>query len=426
MNSQFTWKESLLPFCLAASGFFLPVWIRGTTLFLIIGIVVLMLQRKQVQNPFRPEIRWFSSISVAIFIWQFFGMLYTDDLENGWFNLVQKVPILIFPVFMGSCPPISAFWKRNIRIAFVVGCILSGTYLFVKAVQAYLIGHDPIVFTYVRFSPDLHPSYLALYMSVALYFSAEAILSAKQTSTLLVWSVALLVCYGFIVLFQSKAGLICGSLVVVYGCVQFIRKSRKWLPAILLFSGLILLNAGLNYFEKDRIDSRINQAVVSLKQHTSSTENKDSSQQRVDVWKACWKVIQQQPLLGTGAGDVQSALLAEYTRSGMAAAAEKRLNAHNQYLQQLIAGGVLAALLLVFWIFLSASAEKRPFHLASWVIPGLIGINLLTESMLESQWGILAIAFFLSMNRLDFSPSLIPKDVSDSDSPFGKEAKFTH
>ncbi|MFM2285294.1 MAG: hypothetical protein RLZZ543_791 [Bacteroidota bacterium] len=433
------WKQQLLPACLALSGFFLPVWIRGTTLFLLIGILLFPFLYKQLRNPFRNEYRWFTVAAIGLFLWQCIGMFYTEDRDNGWFNLQQKLPVILFALYAAAQPALSKNGKSAIKIAFILGCLTCGIYLFIKAFLAYQKGHDPIVFSYVHFSPELHPSYLAMYLSIAMVFGFELLLQSKNFLQRLLSALALIVCYGCVVLLQSKAGLLAALLVIAYGLFLLLRQ-KQWVRMLAIIVGAIALNSAFLQLEKGRIPSRLDQAVSALREDqqpassltpsnsASSTTNatpvdaasavtdslqkmkfKESSQLRVEVWKSSFAVIQQNWLLGTGAGDARQALVEEYNRQGLYIAAEKRLNAHNQYLQQCIAGGVLSLWLLIVWLYSAANRMPVWRNVSLLIIPAVIAFNLLTESMLESQWGVLSIAYFLSINRLLYSESDLPE-----------------
>lgn len=407
-------KNHLIPACVALSGFFLPIWIQGTTLFILIGILLFPFLYKQLRNPFRSEIRWFTCISIALFLWQLSGMFYTENTENGWFNLQQKIPILLFGLYAGFLPAFNSKWKKRIKIGFISGCILCGLSLLFNAIELYRMGNDPIVFSYVHFSPDIHPSYLALYFCVALVFGFDLLGKEKSHALQLFFSFSLLIIYGFIVLLQSKSGVIGAIIVIAYALVIFV-KQRNWFFIAGCISALVLINWGFIELEHGRIPSRINQAVSALQENPLGENQvqfpnpsidslpqkkfKDSSQLRIEVWKSSIDVIREHWIWGLGAGDVREALVNQYNQNGLHIAAEKHLNAHNQFLQQWLAGGVVSLWLICVWLF--SSAYKKPvfYNTSILIIPCLIAFNLLTESMLESQWGIIAIAFFLSINQ---------------------------
>ncbi|HZG01850.1 MAG TPA: hypothetical protein VEY71_12665, partial [Chitinophagales bacterium] len=83
--------------------------------------------------------------------------------------------------------------------------------------------------------------------------------------------------------------------------------------------------------------------------------------------------------------------------AGMTSAAEKSLNAHNQYLQNWLANGALSLLLLIGWIVYGCWKSWLRGHWLALGFFGLAAFNFLFESMLERREGLFAFAFFSSV-----------------------------
>jgi O-antigen ligase len=92
--------------------------------------------------------------------------------------------------------------------------------------------------------------------------------------------------------------------------------------------------------------------------------------------------------LGVGTGNTEAALVEQYKRSAQTKAEEKKLNAHNQWLQM---GAEFGWLGLVLCLALFASILHSAYQQEKWLMLGMIGVfafNCLVESMLEVQAGI--------------------------------------
>jgi len=70
------------------------------------------------------------------------------------------------------------------------------------------------------------------------------------------------------------------------------------------------------------------------------------------------------------------------------------LNAHNQYLQTMITLGIIGLIVLLLNLILPALYSMEQKHYLYLVFLILIGFNLLFESMLETQAGVVFYAFF--------------------------------
>ena len=119
---------------------------------------------------------------------------------------------------------------------------------------------------------------------------------------------------------------------------------------------------------------------------------------RTVVWKAAWDVGNHNLPWGTGTGDVKDELLLRYKEIGAVHAEERKLNAHNQFLQTFAALGLpgLAALLLLILVPLARLLLPRdPDGSLRACALVLIALNFNVESMLELQAGAVFTGFLL-------------------------------
>ena len=123
----------------------------------------------------------------------------------------------------------------------------------------------------------------------------------------------------------------------------------------------------------------------------------ESNSERLDVWKADIEVIRQHPVFGVGTGDVKDALLSEYQKENKLFVYNMRLNALNQFFQTYIALGILGALLLIFMLVLPGWFAIRRIHFIYFSFLAVFMFNILVESMLEVQAGVVYYAFFNSL-----------------------------
>jgi O-antigen ligase len=112
-------------------------------------------------------------------------------------------------------------------------------------------------------------------------------------------------------------------------------------------------------------------------------------------WNAAIEIIKKHPALGVGLGDVRNELKIIYKNTHQEVAYQKALNAHNQFLQTAVATGLLGLFaLLGILLFYLISVYKHQDRLGI-ILGVLVCINLLFESMLETQAGILFIVFWI-------------------------------
>lgn len=140
----------------------------------------------------------------------------------------------------------------------------------------------------------------------------------------------------------------------------------------------------------------------------------ESTAVRILIWKESIKIIKQHIWLGTSPADANQNLYNAYEENGLTGALDKRLNAHNQFLQTFIGTGIIGFLLiLLITLFLIVySFIKKNYILMLFSI--LISLNFMVESMLQAQAGFTFFVFFLCiLLKYDFkeiSKNLIIKN----------------
>ena len=84
----------------------------------------------------------------------------------------------------------------------------------------------------------------------------------------------------------------------------------------------------------------------------------------------------------------------QYKKDGYDYMYKKNYNSHNQYLQVLLDHGIFGFLILAFFTFgmLYASLKQKDFIYALFL--AIMILNFMTESVLETQSGVIFFAFF--------------------------------
>lgn len=119
--------------------------------------------------------------------------------------------------------------------------------------------------------------------------------------------------------------------------------------------------------------------------------------QRLELWRAAWRVFLRHPWLGTGAGDLPGAMETEL-RAMDSPLRGQGMWPHSQYLTWLAMFGALGMALMV-WLFARAvpSLKGQPAVVVAWALA--IAISCLAETTLGTQAGILIFGFFMAFRR---------------------------
>jgi len=314
------------------------------------------------------------------------GMLWTENIAAGWFDLQVKLSLLVFPLIL---VPVSQYSKgdiRRIKLSFVGGCLIAIICLLSYALYRFANTEDSGVFFYNEFSRLVHPGYFAMYLNLGLIILLNELFSKnKKISRKSVYVFLMFVFSIFVLMLVSRAGIFSLLLIMITGFVAVVSVKKNWISSILLV-GCLIGAFVLLYTQSETIKRRLD---VTFTEISSNSPNG-----RMAIWKAGTSAIFSSPILGHGTGDVKDVIVYEYERIEYQKGVDKNLNAHNQFLQSTIAvglpGGVLLLLLLVF-PFLSAVKNNRLIYGLFLVI---ISVGFMTESVLETQAGVTFYAFF--------------------------------
>lgn len=362
---------------------------------LLILILIYNFRFSEFRNRFKQNKLLLLSIAYyAIFI---IGLLWTENMGEGFFDLEVKLGFLAFPLI---------FYLYNfqqekkhhelILKAFVAGifvgmliCLVQATFAFIKLPVVYY------TFLYTRLSVLHHPTYFAMYLNLAL-----VILLVWQRKHRIRHIPAFLlsaVIIFFIWLLMSRSGIATTIIILfVYWISLFFE--RKFKGAVIIL--LILLVVGIIVVNTSKYTMRRIHSMGNFFKELSGKkqgEESNTSDARFITWSAAYESIKEHPLLGSGTGDVQSALNNYYMKNMQQSALEHRLNAHNQFLQSWVAVGTGGFLLLIamFTAGLIRGRKNRDLIGAGFFI--VCFLSMLIESVLETQSGVVFFSYFYAL-----------------------------
>lgn len=340
---------------------------------------------------------------LSYFIWLLIGLLWTENMASGWKEIEYSLSFLLFPLI---------FWFTNINLKeiisrilsfFTFGYIVSMIICILLAISGYLTTGDLKAFYYADLSYFHHPSYMALYGNTSLIYLYFSLINANQIKTFYFKSglskfALIAVISIFVLLLMSKAGILTMLLINIIGILVVFKSRNKLKQAFSIIIGLLLIIVGA-YITIKPLQNRVNEAWTSL---TTEKPTESSTGARMLVWESSWEIIKTHPLSGVGTGDLSDELDSIYSEKKYEKLLKKSLNAHNQFLESWAKNGLLGIISLLL-LFLYAFRNQRNQIYLYFTI--LVFVNLLMESMMQIQSGIIFIAF---MNSL-FAISIIRK-----------------
>lgn len=408
-------KEKLFKILLFLFCFSFPFGIAINNIFygLLIVITIFYFSYSQVKKNI------FNSLITILFLLYFIitalSLIYTEDINYGIKALIRLSPFLIFPLVILN---FSDFFNRKLiekcLFYFCLGLLISVvSCLIYCSYQTYLFGaFNPLnesntnLFSYFNLTKlvGIHPIYFGVYILLGMSYLIVKLIENRGDKLVSTINISLLLLFlVFLFLLNSFMLIIILTFLSFFFLVYCI-KNRIGTKLITIFLFLSIYPVyEASYFLQEKF-----KGINILEDIT----NKDFSGNDFTAIKArnakassSIDLIRINPLLGTGIGDAKKELLNQYKINGFIHGFEQEFNSHNQYLTTFISLGAIGLCILLFSIFLMLYESillRNSFLFCFTVICTLF---MLTESILERQFGIVFFSFFsvlLSYNYKSF------------------------
>lgn len=335
-----------------------------------------------------------SYVLIGFFLLHAVGYFFSEN-KSGALNAIEiKLCFLAFPVLIFASS-YNSLRVKKIVISFISGCVLVCVFYLFRAFYLYIF-HDLNAFYYTEFSYFMHPSYFAMYLVfsqliVILFYHDWLAHLSNLKIKLGFMSLTFLSC---IFLCSSKMGLITAFLLIPLSiCSILYYKGYKKIIIGLVIGFIVAIATVYKFFPKpfERMERAFK---VTSSSDTIDKTDGESTAVRILIWKESVKLIKENLIFGTTAGDANDQLVQAYEREGLSGALRKRLNTHNQFFQTFIGTGMLGFLLLLLMTIgaLIYGIAKKNYILSLFSI--LMFFNFLVESMLQAQAGFIFFVFF--------------------------------
>jgi len=323
------------------------------------------------------------------------SLLWTNNISHGLFDLEIKFSFIAFPILFFLLPfEISKKEINKIYTFFLIGTILGITICLINAIINYIdSGVFYTSFFYVRMSILHHPTYFSMYVNFYLVILFIKYKNKEFKNWLVLFLMVILILFNWLLL--SRIGLGITALIIIsFLMVLFFEKKYK---NLLLFSFFILSTfvfakqiSQLSEFSTNRFKT-INNKISDDNLNTINSSNNTS---RSVTWGTAFKVIKDNPFFGVGIGDLHEEMNSVYFSKNYTLAIERNLNPHNQFLQTWVTIGIFGVLILISIFLVGVYYAKKN---SNWYALGFFAItfiSMLTESIIETQSGVIFFCFF--------------------------------
>lgn len=347
---------------------------------------------------------------ILFFILHLLGMLYTNNINNGLFELQKKLSLFLFPLVIATSPKLNALQIKNILKFFFFSSLLASFICLGYAMYRTNIFETYPNINWLYFSYrdltmliNIQATYLALYISfsilILLFFFSENRLHYSTEKKIFFY-----LCMGYLIFFlfllASRMAILSMLLISFTGLIYYFYKTKKLIKGLfilgILCAFIITLISQLP-FMKERFNETlgIKQETVWINQYGDGKTV--SPEIRKLKWQSAWNIIKENWLLGVGTGDTQDELQIQYKNINFEAGYKTRYNAHNQYLETWLGIGIAGLLLLLTSMILPFifALQQKNYLFASFI--ALFFMCCITESMLCRQNGIVFYSLFISL-----------------------------
>lgn len=333
---------------------------------------------------------WFAGGSGLVYAMLAFGLMWTENMEAGWFALEVKASLVLLPSLCAYQ------WHRLSNEAFrwVPHALLTGLIVFMVWRLGYAIASgDPAAWRYDGLAGPFHPTYMGLYLLMMGW-----LMTWERT-----WHGFAMALAGlFVGLLASKAAwLIVGGMWCVQGCYKLVWRQRGGM-ALLFGVGFLLVGAlwgdggrwreFSGYFDAQntsemQVEHREKTGHVVESSAARPEPKSGSTAGRLQAWRASSAVLLGAPF-GVGTGDVTDALCDTYRAQSAEYALKKRMNPHSVWLQMAVSHGWFGLIIMLVWWLGTLRLAFRNGHvlLLVWSIGWML--NGTIESLLELQQGV--------------------------------------
>lgn len=381
-------EMKLLPvaFLVFVAGLFLPHGVSSVCFVLFLAAVFV----SSPPGPFFGQLlKPFDLTQILLFILTAISMLWSTDHKTGWNEVTSKLPFLLAPLAFCRFQKTASFrWMMHILwaagLVAIVLCVTSVFYYWEMAAPGiYYDAHWLFSYENLAKASGIQPIYLSLFIIIGFLAWFINFLYLQPVRW---WKLPVpLIFFVMIVMLSSRTGFIAFSLVLLMVLVQVARQSKKVLLVVSVFAGIVVIAMAL--ISMNRINnSRFTEMLEFRSDY--KTNQWGSSALRIENWKNSIDCFLKFPLTGTGAGDYKTELVSVYQTNGFQSGVENRFNSHNQFLQTACTLGI-GGILLLFCLFLLLFLQSwKNRNLPLFLLTMVFIISMLTESLLERQFGI--------------------------------------
>lgn len=310
---------------------------------------------------FLKEHKWLLISMLLFFMLFLISLTYTENKAEGWKDIESKLSLLVFPLAILSQKRLT-----KLEIKLIVGGF--SHFVFWSSVVALLLGlfqkGKLLTNQELAIQIGMHASYLSLYLVLAFSYFIYQFRKSKGYQ----YFYLLLTALSFILLLLLASRIILVSTFLIGGVWIFffnyshlrftilVSMLAVAIAAILLIPSVkVRFVEAIDFKDKVELDADINE-------HKTLGRSYGGRAIRVAIWTCSMDVVKEHWQFGVGAGDVHKHLQQSYKDHVFEFAYKhNNYNAHNLFIETIIAIGVIGLILIIamLWLVLKKAIKDK-------------------------------------------------------------------
>ncbi|MBS1607954.1 MAG: O-antigen ligase family protein [Bacteroidetes bacterium] len=346
------------------------------------------------------------------FVWIFFSVLISKDIDRGFGELDPRLPFLYFPLTIGLIK-LNTEFKERILLGFALivtaFCIVSltrGIYYYSKTGNSDSIYSDGLVFY-----ADRTAIYIAVLVNFSIYIISKIIFFKNHKyKGLFVLLLIFLLLMNF--LLASRNMLFVLSAFIIGFLIHYIIKRKQYMVGLTLLVSIGLLSFGAIKLFPKTLNRFMDFNYISYEfTHEGSESNYskpttadqwNGANFRLAAWKCGWELFKEHPITGVHIGDKKEKLIEKYNEKNFQFVIKNYKNVHNNYLDILFGTGIIGLLLFfIGWLVLPLRICFIYKDYLSAIIIITYAIATITEVYFDRSFGGMLFGFFIPFLLVD-------------------------
>lgn len=323
--------------------------------------------------------------AAAMYAFFLLSAFYTNQWGEWRHQLYRLLPWLGVPLAFAAAVPLSKLQRLTVGSLYVLGTAAIGLATLVKfwfdpvAAEDISIGHNVPSITHIF---HIH---FGVMLGLAFFF-ALSLRRSILTPSWLRWAllgaavVVALVLHGL----AYRTGLLVLYVGLLIDALRLLFRRRLVLGLGLLLA--LIIGPWVAYHTIAPIRQRLGATRWDIEQYTQHHDiNNYSLARRLAAWENALLVFREHPLLGVSPADAEAAMMRQYAWRPMGLLPENWVMVHNQYLHQLVSGGIVGFTLWMLVLAVPLLQPKQRRNPYIWHFLLVFATANLVDSLLEMQ-----------------------------------------